>query len=543
MSKKIKVLLVYPNLPLMLVPPLAVAIFTRIIKQLGHTVDLFDTTDYLDDSSIINTISPQNRVKFLQARDFLMDSETLSSNKYDLLGDFRLKVERFNPDLILYAAVVEDSFLKCASMVHSIEDLNIKSVIGGVFTTMAPEVALSYPGIKYVAIGEGEKTIVDLIHATIDGKSFSSIKGLAFLKDGLFVKNEPQELVDIEKSTPDYSLFDSARFIRPMGGRMFKSVPVETYRGCPYQCTYCNSPTVRDAVRSDIKNIIKINTENYSSSFLRRKSMSQLKNEINDIARDFDPEFIYFVDDSFLARPKDEIFNFCEMYEEIKIPFWFNTRPENCTLDVLHRLKQVGCYRISFGLEAGNEAFRTNILKRKGNNLKIKSWFDVIKKSEIPFSINLIIGFPGETRDHVFETIELTREIGGFDTITVSIFTPYHGTPLRKMSVENGWLSDDTLTVHTTSSSILKMPPPLLSKHEIDGLMRTAPLYVYFSKEQWPDIEKIERGLDDGTLYKYYSDIYKDKFLGKTQHSGSEESEESRTSGCNADPKSDIFYQ
>ena len=62
-----------------------------------------------------------------------------------------------------------------------------------------------------------------------------------------------------------------------------------------------------------------------------------------------------FTDDSFLARPKKEIYEFCEMYSEFKIPFWFNTRPENVTPEILRMIKEVGCHRMSFGLECGNE--------------------------------------------------------------------------------------------------------------------------------------------------------------------------------------------
>ena len=34
-----RVLIVYPNLPLMLVPSISIAIFTRIFKDLGYGVD------------------------------------------------------------------------------------------------------------------------------------------------------------------------------------------------------------------------------------------------------------------------------------------------------------------------------------------------------------------------------------------------------------------------------------------------------------------------------------------------------------------------
>lgn len=65
-TSQFRVLLVYPNLPLMLVPPLAIGLFTRIMKEQGYQVDLFDTTGYISDEKS----SPANRVKFLQAREF-----------------------------------------------------------------------------------------------------------------------------------------------------------------------------------------------------------------------------------------------------------------------------------------------------------------------------------------------------------------------------------------------------------------------------------------------------------------------------------------
>ena len=61
-----KILLIYPNLTMMLVPSLAIGKFTNILKNQQYKVDLFDTTHYVSDENS----SPQNRVKFLQAREY-----------------------------------------------------------------------------------------------------------------------------------------------------------------------------------------------------------------------------------------------------------------------------------------------------------------------------------------------------------------------------------------------------------------------------------------------------------------------------------------
>ena len=62
------------------------------------------------------------------------------------------------------------------------------------------------------------------------------------------------------------------------------------------------------------------------------------------------------------------------------------------------------------------------------------------------------------------------------------------------------------------------MPPPYLQSKEIDGLIRTIPLYVYFPYEYWNEISKAEKFDDEGDkAFKKYSDIYKKNFLRSTQ--------------------------
>jgi len=539
MSKdKFKVLLVYPNLPLMLVPPLSVAIFTKIIKDLNCSVRLFDTTEYVSDE----TVSPQNRVKYLQARDF-KEEDIGVVGKVDMISDFVGYVESYSPNLIVFVSVVEDVFLKTISMLEAICDFDVPKILGGVFVSAVPEKCMEYGCIDYVGIGEGEGSLSDFICCVRDNGDLKRVNGIWFKDGEKVIKNSPAKPVDINKYPPDFSLFDEKRFYRPMGGRIFKSVPVETFRGCPYHCAYCNSPVTRKLGEFSLKELKKVNVDcdDFPKSFLKRKRLDVVEKNLIEIIEDQNPDLFYFIDDSFLARPADEIFAFCEMYKKIAKPFWFNTRPENCTQENLARLKDVGCYRISFGLECGNESFRKHVLKRKGTNEKIVKWFDVITKSGIPFSINLIIGFPGETRDLVMETVELVRKIKGYDTLTVSIFTPYNGTSLRKVAVKNAWLSDDAITVHTTSSSILKMPKPYLSKDEIDGLMRVVPLYVYFSKDEWGELRKAEKFDSDGEKsFKHYSRIYKEMFMKNSQDDEKEFTFSS--SGCKSNMKDEYKF-
>ena len=502
-QKKFKVLIVYPNLPLMLVPSLAVALFTNILKTQGYTVDLFETTGYLAEVQG-ELASPENRVKFSQARAFDYEEDlgvkVMHTNMYD---DFRERVLEFKPDFMILS-VVEDAFIQAVGLLESVADLDIPHLMGGVFPTNSPDVCLEYDSVKWIGLHEGEKTVQLASEAIRLGLDCKSIPGTWYKdEEENITKNARSSLVNINEFRPDFSLFDQQRFYRPMGGRIFKTVPVETYRGCPYTCTFCNSPHQMSSAKED-----------GLGNFLRRKPMNELRNELRDVVDKYDPEFLYFIDDSFLARPRQEIFDFCDMYEEFKLPFWFNTRPENCRPEIMKRLHEVGAYRTSYGIECGNEEYRRKVLLRSVGNKKIIEQFRTIAEGKIPFSLNLIIGFPGETRDLVMDTIELVRSIDGYDTLTVSIYTAYHGSQLREIAIRNNWIDPKQITKHTTSSSMLTMPPPYLSADDIDGLIRVVPLYCYFPKENWPEIRRAEVDDEEGNkILAKYTDIYQSEFL------------------------------
>ena len=530
-KRNFKILLVYPNLSMMLSPPLSYAIFTTLLRKQGYKVDIFDLTPYLGEGATamaenisigeeMNTLraqieeednvtfqvqsTEQNMVEMMQTRPYSFEDDLGIESKTGLYEDFVKKVDDFQPDLIL-TSIVEDTFFQAVKLMSLISDRNIPALHGGVFITAAPELALSYPGIDMIGIGEGEQIILDVSERIRLKNPCDDVKGVWVKKeDGSITKNPRGPLVDFKEVIPDFSLFEDNRFYRPMGGKYFKSVPLESYRGCPYTCAYCNSPMQTT-----------LSKEAGLGSYLRRSQFEEFRDYVASVVEQVKPTFFMFVDDSFLARPKKEIEAFCEMYEEFKIPFWFNTRPENVTVENLKMLKAVNCYRMSFGLECGNEKFRSEVLLRPLKNNKLIEKFEIIANGGIPFSINNIIGFPGESRELIFETIELNREVSAYDALTVNCFTPYHGTVLRDLCVEKG-LMDKDIIVCDVHQSVLKMP--LLSKAELHGLLRTFPLYVHFEKYLWKDIKRAEKNDNIGNkIFKEMSQQYQDEAFAFNQ--------------------------
>ena len=494
LNGKYRILLVYPNLPMMLVTPLAIATFAWILRREGFEVDLFDTTPYGDG----DLSSPQNRVKYLQARNLFSESNLRQLKAANIEDDFRKKLETFKPDLLLYS-FPEDGLRRALQLLRISHLLGVPTLVGGVLATAAPDWLISFPEITMLGVGEGEELVKNVALRLSRGKDIADLPNLWIKQpDGSIKRNPTESYVDLDDYSTDFSLFDEERFIRPMGGKIHRALPIETYRGCPHGCTFCNSPMHNRLAKEDHR------------VYLRRRSINGMENEIRHLVSDYGVNLLYIVDDSFLARPRNEIEGFIEMYQKYRIPFWFNTRPEHCSLEILKKLKEVGAFRISFGIESGSEDFRKRYLNRHVSNEKLLESFDLIDRSGIEYSINCIIGFPFENRERVMDTVRLVKKLKGYDSITVSIFTPYRGTVLRQMAIEAGWLDPQAFTVHTTASSMINMPN--YTARDIDGLMRTFPLYVEFDESFWPELEKAERFEPEGdAILSKYSKLYEER--------------------------------
>ncbi len=492
-----KVLLVYPNLRGMNMLPPAIGLLSSVLKNSGFEVELFDTTYYekLDDDHA-EADSDQTKVDKLMARPFKMPRE-VTLLKTDVFQDFKEKVDSFSPDLIAMSAT-EDMFLLGIKLVKTLGKDRPPTILGGVFATFAPRLALSYPEVDIVCKGEGEDALNALCKALSAGQPYDDIANLWIKqKDGV-IKINPTKMVDMNANPLiDMSIFEEARFYRPMGGRVWRMFPVETHRGCPYKCTFCNSPSQQTLYQ-----------EEEGKSYLRRKTFENMRRELTFYRDEMGAEYLYFWADTFFSWKHNEFEEFAEMYEDIGLPFWCQTRIETVSYDRFKRLREIGCARISFGLEHGNEKFRKDVIKRAYSNDLLVDKLKIVNDVGIPFSVNNIVGFPHETRELAFDTIEVNRRIEAADRNAYA-FTPFTGTPLRTTCNELGLTTEDQI-VHSifVNGSLLRMPQ--FPQEEISKILKTFNMYVRFPKSRWPEIKMAE---GDGPEARRIFNLLKDEFV------------------------------
>ena len=498
----IKVLFIYPNTYGMNMLPPAIAMFSAILKKHGHESQIFDTTYYSLDYGIDSDGSKMERLNVVP---YKMEEKGIRLKTSDWKIDLHKQIKEFKPNLIAISST-EDMWELGIKVLNEIKDYKrenkVPVVAGGVFATFAPEICIKEELVDLVCVGEGENALIDLCGRIEKKQEYTDVTNLWVKVDGKIVrKNSISKPVDInENPLLDISLFEAQRLYRPMAGKVYKMLPVETIRGCPFTCRFCNSPDQMKLYKG------------LGSNFYRKKKMDLVYKELKYFKEVHKVEYNYFWADTFLGMSNNELDEFCEMYSDINLPFWMQTRPETINDDNMRKLKSVGLHRISFGVEHGNEEFRKKILDRKWKNKDILEKLKIPKKYNISFSVNNITGFPTETKKLAFDTIELNRHIDA-DNANIYAFVPFHGTPLRTMCEDLGLIKPETITKCLTAESQLNMSqyPP----HEIEEIKKCFALYVKFPKNRWKEIARAEKNDEEGN--KIYANL-KAEYLEKYMH-------------------------
>ena len=488
---RFRVLFVYPNTMMSTLVPIHISVLSACLKEKGFDADLFDTTYYKTEEISFE----EKKVELLQIKAFNFSEKGVELITRDIYRDFRKKVREYKPDLIA-VTLVEDTYDLAASLLDSVKGTDIPVVAGGVFATFAPDEVIANENIDMICVGEGEGALVELCERLSEGRDPSRIKNLWVKSNGGIIKNPLAPVVDINKIPfINYDIFEPRRLYRPMYGKIYTMIHVEMDRGCPYECTYCEAPRLRDLYR-----------ELGCGAYYRRKTIDRLMAEMDHLVAAYKPDYINFNAESFLAKPVKELREFARRYKTIGLPFWCQSRPETVTEEKVAILKEMGCQNLQFGIEHGNEEFRRRILKRRYTNREMLEAFRIVEKYKIAYTVNNIIGFPDETRELVFDTININRKINPA-TLNCYFFSPYKGTALYEYCIKNGYM-DGTSKVHQLLDGA-RLNMDTISYEELKGLQRTFPLYAKMPRDEWDKIRIAEKFDEAGNrAFRELREIY-----------------------------------
>lgn len=284
-----------------------------------------------------------------------------------------------------------------------------KIIFGGPFPTFAYDEILSkYPCVDVVVRGEGEETLLELTEYFIRGTpiSLNSIAGIAYRSNGsLVVTPERPFIQDLDSIPfPAYHLLDDLKEYGLSPDIIFS-------RGCPFGCAFCSS-TVMWGKKT------------------RFRSVQNIIDEIEFLNEDFSITDFWFVDDTFTLDKKRTL-RLCAELEKFRplLSWGCVTRADLVDEELLHAMAKAGCKSVQYGIESANPK-TMKMLGKKIFRKEVEEKVYMARKVGLDVFGSFIIGFPGETREMIEETLEFAESLPLSDT-QVNIALPFLGTRLR----------------------------------------------------------------------------------------------------------------
>lgn len=290
-------------------------------------------------------------------------------------------------------------------------------VLGGPHINDFPKEALALEGVDAVVKGEGQQPLLELLSIWEKGGEAKGIEGVIAHPDDPI----PEEDVYFSNSLDDYPIVDRKlgdyeRYYDVMGqGGIFTTMV--TSRGCPYRCTFCNTPRHR----------------------YRTMSPKRVCDEIEECISMGIYE-IYFVDDTFNIT-NQRVHDLCDeiIRRDLQFSWTVRFRVKGVDEPLLHKMKAAGCTRIQLGVEQGTEEGLLR-LKKDVNLLEIESAFRLCREVGIHTVAYFMIGTPVErSRQDVLDTIEYSIQLKP-DFVMYNILTPFPGTTLYDEGMRDGVL-------------------------------------------------------------------------------------------------------
>ena len=473
-----KLLIIFPNATYWATVSTAVPILVGIAKYKNWQIEYFDTYNYK------KTVTEDEKEK---TGGFKAGFELKQENKEfnQIVTDLQEKINSYKPDLIAITALSTEYDFLLKFFPQILIPTKTKVVIGGIHTTLKPEQTLNTKLFDIIAFGEGEETFNELLTKIENNESLSNILGTYYYdkEHDIVYRNPKRRLLSADKLWEiqhDFSLFKPEYFLRPFDGKKIMRNEIEISRGCPYHCAYCGNRVLKEFNRGLGK---YVKTRPINSSI---KQMKELKEKFNI-------NLFVFADECFLSHPFDWIKEFMSEYKkEIDRPYLFMTRSETVTEEKIQMLLSFNIpFQISIGVESGSDRILKDVCDRSCTNEQIMNAFTILNRNRIRTNAFFIVGFPWETREDTFKTINLCRKIKP-SVASVSIFQPYPGQKLTSDCIEQNFYDGQHIPGSFTDDSLLNMPEPYLSNKEIKNLWRVFMLYATLPKKYYKDIEKCE---------------------------------------------------
>lgn len=423
----------------------------------------------------------RHHVDVLDANALRMDAEAVHAychtRHFDCVG--------FSATTLAYPYAVDSArILRTASPALTL-------IIGGAHAQGDAEGVLAdNPGVfDFVCYSEGEFALESLLEYLEQQIPESSLQGWIYLKNGvLFRTPMPQvpENLDIFGHPAEFIPTEWVHLYHEkiLAYRELPMFAVMSSRGCPFQCTFCSTP-------SKFKTLYQ--------GRMRYHSIDWLLDELKLLEEKHGVKEVNIVDDTFnVDRTRALEFSRRKSHAGIRMSWACNFEANIADPELITAMKDAGCWSIMVGGESGSN--RMLQFMHKGVTaeklLQVSHWAHEIG---IVTRVSFIVGLPTETLESIAETIEFIKN-SDIHFPYFQLYVPLPGSVMYEQLGRHG-----TIIVkdpRQRSASKVNYVPDGMSERELMAAYQTIFKKVYFRWRMVRNHIRFLRSMND--VFRYW---------------------------------------
>lgn len=422
-------------------PPLWALLLSTYIRNHGYSVKIFDSATDID-YNYLNEIN-KNRSATVGFID-IPESKPLDYISW--------KVLEYNPRLVViavYGQQPSDSTQRfdITNQICSAIKLRKswqKILVLGNHISALPEQSLKELNCDYVAIGEGCKTILDLL----ENKEEKNVRGLCyfdyskelnvedetmseeekfkyFISYGPIAENLTEKELNEEMNECAWDLVDLNKY-RAHNWHCFENLnnrtpyaSIYTSLGCQFKCNFCMIHSI------------------FNEHRMRLWSVENIINQIDKLYNQYNVRNIKIADEMFMMYKK-QVHAICDAlieknYKDLNI--WAYARIDTVREDYLPKLRKAGFKWLALGIESGSKYVRDGANKHFTEQ-DIKEIVKKLQDSGVYVIGNYIFGLQHDTLESMQETLNLALDLKT-EMVNFYCAIPYPGSELYTIAINN----------------------------------------------------------------------------------------------------------
>lgn len=362
--------------------PLGIAYIARSLVDAGHDVFQYDIQVHGSDTL-------ETRI-----RDFAPDFIGISLRNVDNVDSLTVSDEWYVEGLKTIIAAV-----------RRVSDAPV--ILGGAGFSLIPKPILDYTGADFGVAGEGEETLLGLIHDLENGGSPGRI----------FKAHEPLRPNEIKIPLRQKDLME---YYENTAG----PANIQTKRGCPNGCIYCSYPLLE-------------------GKRIRTRPIEQVIEELEEMKIRFGVRE-FFITDSVFNDAQGSYLELAEamLRKDLQMQWTAYFQPKGMDRGKFSLLKKAGLKAAEVGVDASCDG----TLKAVGKHftyIDVAAFHAAAQAETVPCAYFFIFGGPDETPDTVEQGLENIDSLHGGVHFVFSGIRIHPGTQLQRMAVESGSIDPD----------------------------------------------------------------------------------------------------